>query len=237
MKRALEELEPSELEHIAVLERETVVEFLSKQTPKTIGELLVVCCYKNYNQLFDVVLDTFGVSEDYLLFCMHTACKSGSAEIVRKLGEMVAPDFKAMKLAIFHKKTEVVRVLLANPDVELEANTAGFACTYGNAEIVRLFLQDERTNPIFCLQAAVRFDRGDIVTVLLQDPRIDPSDDEYEAVYYAVMNTQRRSICAFIADGRVMVEMLLEFAEDAEDDYIASKMIMDCVKNRSERVG
>jgi len=102
------------------------------------------------------------------------------------LQTLKTPDefLHAFLVASQNGHTEVVRLLLANPDVDPAAKVnyaIRMASINGHTEVVRLLLADPRVDPAAVDNYAIRnaSDKGhtEVIKLLLANPDVDPADD------------------------------------------------------------
>lgn len=120
-------------------------------------------------------------------------------------------DYQNMfEIAINQGNTQLIRRLLAHPDVDPagnEHNGFKFACTYGKTDIVRILLADPRIDPSVDDQEALRSacsgGHTEIVRLLLADPRVDPSAHDQDALLTACYSGHTEILRLLLADPRM----------------------------------
>ena len=114
------------------------------------------------------------------------------------------------EIAINQGNTQLIRRLLAHPDVDPAANEQDgfkYACTYNKIDIVRILLADPRIDPSADDQDALRIASAsgytELVRLLLADPRVDPSVEEQNAIESACTSGNAEVVLLLLADPRV----------------------------------
>lgn len=101
---------------------------------------------------------------------------------------------------------DIVKFLLTYPYIDPTAqdNSAiRLAAEHGRAEVVRLLLQDERVDPTDALQYAVRQGHAAVVELLLRDNRVDPSIGNNKAFHEACERNYDKVVKLLLQDGRI----------------------------------
>ena len=80
------------------------------------------------------------------------------------------------------------------------------AAEAGRAGIVALLLADARVSPHRALRAAIRNQNDEVMRTLLADPRVDPTEDGYEALCCAARWGCARICAMLLGDARVDVD-------------------------------
>lgn len=144
------------------------------------------------------------------------AASKGQAEVVKLLlsHPEIRPNVGTMSSnaiieACLSDQYEIVRLLLEDGRCDPSWNHSASlraACKNGdNTEIVRMLLSDGRADPdeAGVLTTACKVGRDGIVHLLLQDPRVDPTDENGEALCEAADKGEVSIVALLLQDGRV----------------------------------
>lgn len=136
---------------------------------------------------------------------LNWGARVGSVNLVRhELSKGVDPrfyDYEVFRIACGCGRTEVVRILLENPQVD--PTTDGnypirHAAENGHLEVVRLLLADPRVDPSahynFAFRYAAQNLHFEVATLLLTDPRVDPTGSNNSLFRYAVYLKQQNLV-------------------------------------------
>jgi ankyrin repeat protein len=173
------------------------------------------------------------MSDDHLP--IRFAARNGHADVVAALladarTDASAWNNEAMKTAVEHGHTDVVRVLLTRVDPSAMGNHAirrASAC--GHADLVALLLADARTDPgpttrgDSALRVAARHGHARTVRVLLRDARVRPGADCNQTLMTACTHGHVDVVDALLHDARVRL-MLHDAGHRA--------LVVACVNNR-----
>lgn len=99
---------------------------------------------------------------------------------------------KALKFQCTQGNLQAVKDLLADPQLDPCAGDnwdwgLTRACEYGNIEIVKELLQHHKINVSYAIAPASGHNHIEIVRILLQDERVDPSENDKEAIKWAAL--------------------------------------------------
>ena len=91
-----------------------------------------------------------------------------------------------------------------DPSVDYN-NAIRLASKNGHIEIVKILLQDKRVDPTdnWAIRIASQFGHIEIVKILLEDKRVDPSADDNYAIQYASQNGHTAVVKLLLHDDRV----------------------------------
>jgi len=92
----------------------------------------------------------------------------------------------------------------ADPSFD-DQSAFNIACDYGNIEIVKLLLKDERVDPsdLTGFMWALESNHFDIMKLLLKDKRVNPSINNNEAIKYANNIQNYKALKILLDDDRV----------------------------------
>lgn len=136
---------------------------------------------------------------------MRVACISNGADVIRVLIEKGADpavcNGLTLRMAVERGYVDVVRVLLAQEGVDASRKLKELlqiVSTSGNTKMLSLLLEAPHCDPkpyvSECLVDAGRRGFGDIVCLLLADPRVDPADASGVPLSMLRDNTRSRKI-------------------------------------------
>lgn len=114
------------------------------------------------------------------------------------------------KRSVGENNIQLFKEMLKNPNIKpcYEKNWAiRYACSFGYYTIVKLLLEDGRSDPSVFLQVCVKYacENGysKILQLLLKDERVDPSDDNSYALTLAAENGHYTCVKILLKDSRI----------------------------------
>jgi hypothetical protein len=132
-------------------------------------------------------------AEQYVGQVFIEACKHNKIQIVEIMFHNKATlpfcDLKwGMREAARHGSFDVVNFLLTNADCKFDNCCIGMASEYGHYHVVKLLLKhmDPTDGDNYSIRRACALGRYGVVKLLLDDPRVDPSARNNEALSIAV---------------------------------------------------
>ena len=117
-----------------------------------------------------------------------------------------SPNEKLLKGAEYNLLWLVEEAIEEGADPSFDNQSAfNIACDYGNIEIVKYLLKDERVDPsdLTGFMWALESHHYNVVKFLLKDKRIDPTIDENEAIRYASNTQNYEAVKILLNDDRV----------------------------------
>lgn len=141
----------------------------------------------------------------------------GKCDIVKLLLRFAAPPNNALQIAMKCKQSEIIKLLLVDKRYDLNFSY-GFSyklidelCKYGDVEILKMALTDERIDPSnnknYPIQIAAKNGDIEIVKYLMADPRVNPGDDNNYALNWAVDYNKLEVVKLLLTDPRVDATM------------------------------
>jgi len=93
----------------------------------------------------------------------------------------------------------------ADPSFD-DQSAFNIACDYGNIEIVKLLLNDKRIDPsdLTGFMWALESNHYNIMELLLKDDRVDPSINDNDAIIYSSNTRNYKSVKILLNDKRVL---------------------------------
>lgn len=149
---------------------------------------------------------------------------NGFSKIVRVLMQVVDPSANnnaAIKMAAYHGKLKIMRVLLADPRVDPCADgnyPLRIAVIHGYDEIVDILLAagvNPATNNNFAIRSASANGYPKIVLMLLADPRIDPTADDNFSLKQALIFQHLPIVSLLLSDTRINLSACNHLVKDS----------------------
>ena len=190
----------------------------SRITEEQVKEFLIDCCRCNYNCSFELTLHCSSIDVTFNdNICLKTALENDGPTIVKLI--LQETDSLSSIMVFFEASkfnaTQVMSCLLEQMDDETFKNYAdtilNTVIENGNTETFEFLLS---FNYSFNLQSALEYvcsmdSRTEILKLLLEDTRVDPSADNSQALHIASMMGRKENVEILLQDKRV-VSYLLE---------------------------
>lgn len=142
---------------------------------------------------------------------------AGKCDIVKLLLQFTAQPQNALKIAITHKQSEIIKLLLVDKRYDIDycyeykETLIETLCRYGDVELVKIALTDEQIDPAryrnFPIQIAAKAGKIEIIKYLMTDVRVNPGDDNNYALEYAINSNKLEAVKLLLTDVRVTASL------------------------------
>lgn len=115
---------------------------------------------------------------DFFRRALRECCLHGHHEILLYLFQQqrVVPNYHDLLLALYSGRTQIVYLILTNPNMYVDKYIFEVACARAHNDVIRILLKDPRVEPTkLALKNLCACNNYDMILLLLRDGRVDPS--------------------------------------------------------------